>query len=193
MSNFFTALLLCMSLNAFAHTDHLIETEAELEQAIQLIEGIDSFELLNSPNKSMVVPKSKIAVTRANLTAQLALLDAKSKTNPGSSLRNLIVLLQRQIKLVSIKWAPAGTNFNRCVEKPNVLAFAIVGRPNVYLCNLAFEDLSDEGMAQTIIHELVHTLGVADECNTSAVERHVMSASRFGLVYDNGYTERCGF
>jgi len=101
---------------------------------------------------------------------------------------DLFKMLESQVQKNTVHKADYGEEFKGCSSR--VLAFAIVGKPDIYLCKLAFS-YEKVYVGQIVIHETAHTMGIRDECVATQVERLVMNAA--GVPpFDNGYVSECG-
>lgn len=94
-------------------------------------------------------------------------------------------------KGIMIRSQKRGYDFTYCINHPNVIAFAIAGERNIYMCRLLIEEMDSQDTAQTLIHETAHVVGYTNECDVTKLELTAMEKS--GLTpYRNGYADRCG-
>ncbi len=103
--------------------------------------------------------------------------------------RSMIAALAR----VNFDTPPTGKDLRECKQNKAVLAFVMLQSPNtIHLCARSLRTTSAKKLAQVLIHETSHVVGVHDECQATQVEITAMRASKAGLAFKNGYMQRCG-
>jgi len=109
--------------------------------------------------------------------------------------RELIATTHDSLKAADVVFPPEGKDFEPCARYRGVIAF-VKGNydGNIYMCSRpAHDELRPvKYLAQVLVHESFHTVGVHDECRTTELEVAVMRASSVGLVFRNGYWGPCG-
>jgi hypothetical protein len=92
---------------------------------------------------------------------------------------------------ILIKANKQGFDFEKCVQKPDVLAFTYVGTEKIYMCRLLVERMNTQDTAQTLIHETAHVIGYDNECGVTKLEMTAMRKAGM-KPYRNGYADKCG-
>ena len=111
----------------------------------------------------------------------------------NSHLENHEIIKKVYLKIGSVRFNTPdyGYDFTSCA--PMTLAYVEMYKdPNtINLCHLSLIG-SIEKLAQTLIHESAHLIGLEDECDASRVELLLFRLSRSPLVYKNNYLNQCG-
>lgn len=82
---------------------------------------------------------------------------------------------------------------SQCAEDGNNFVAAFVSHQDtssIFVCNRGLEH-GDAFLAQVFIHESIHLEGTLDECQTTYLERKIISAGG-GVPFDNSYVAECG-
>lgn len=120
-------------------------------------------------------------------------LIAKAVLNPSVSLdTKLLSRIYQRIDQVKVKIASEGRDFPYCLNNPGATGFHQKRKMrDIYICNLTLT-MSAYDVAQTIIHETIHSLDIYNECETSRTEVAIMRASLGKVAYRNKYWKSCG-
>lgn len=99
--------------------------------------------------------------------------------------------LFRKVSQVRFNTPDIGYDFVSCT--PVTLAYVemYIDDSVMHLCHLSLIG-SVEKLAQTIIHESTHLIGIEDECEVSKIELMVYRMARRELNYRNNYLQNCG-
>ena len=98
--------------------------------------------------------------------------------------------VQGRLRGTTVTWPNSGQDFRAC--SANTLAFVIRGINKIHLCaRVARGSVSENYMAQVLIHESAHLAQYLNECDATRVEVNAMRTSGAGLAFRNGYMTQC--
>ncbi len=97
------------------------------------------------------------------------------------------------LKAAPIEYPNEGYDFKGCTDRILAFVLSIAGVPQnrIYVCSRTMIEESPF-IAQVLIHEAAHLRGYSSECDATKVEVGAMRHSGRGLVFRNGYMEKCG-
>ena len=97
----------------------------------------------------------------------------------------------KALEHVHFDYPEPGHDLQQCARERDVLAFVITYDPSqIHFCRRALQPFGQKKLAQILIHETSHVIGVTDECEATRIEVAAMRATR-GLAFKNGYWDRC--
>ncbi len=89
----------------------------------------------------------------------------------------------------NIHTPPSGQNFSEC--KADTLAYVLPYKPDdIYICSTLLGQPSLL-VAQVLVHESAHLIGVHDECQATTFEFFAMKAAGLSLL-NRSYADQCG-
>lgn len=114
------------------------------------------------------------------------------EASASSPNQNLFSRIFQRLDQIKVKTAPEGRDFPYCLKNLGATGFHQKRNMNaIHICNFTLT-MSTDHIAQTIIHETIHSLDIYDECETSRAEVAIMRASRGKVAYRNKYWRSCG-
>ena len=89
---------------------------------------------------------------------------------------------------------PPGKEFVYCQNHPrkeSLTTYMREGRNDIYICQATLERIGPSQLVQSLIHEMIHIVGVDDECETYRLENAIVEAYGRGDAYDSDYKSMC--
>jgi hypothetical protein len=164
-------------------------------------------DLVDDPNADRLVPAIKKtftwsagSVSEAREKA-LSILDRASIGTLDDKRHLVYEKMEYSLSRVKLNIPPEGEDLEHCVQTPEqkekgvgVLAFVNTrNRGVIHVCAVTSDMSNLKYVAQVLVHETAHTIGIDDECVATKTEVSAMRDSGVGLVFKNGYFEECGF
>lgn len=157
----------------------------QMEDADLEVDSADSlgFEVQRAVGKSIIGAARSFAED---------LLHRAAENVESTVTSQLFNTMQGALDHATIRVAKKGKSFKECVQDKAVLAFVMSNHPNtIHVCPRAAA-ADPKSLAQVLIHETAHVVGIHDECKATATEVTAMRGSGANLAFKNGYMKRCG-
>ncbi len=153
-------------------------------------------DLFNDDNADETVESTEKITAKAEgveIARQLAekILEVAVENTKDPQTKTLFRMVEAALKAAKINAPARGKDLKGCQEDLSILAFVKVKSPKtIHLCSRAVKT-NKKQLAQVLIHESAHVIGIHDECEATRVEVAAMRLSGATLAFENGYMEHC--
>ena len=110
---------------------------------------------------------------------------------------DILLKAQKYLNNADLNLPPRGRTYRPC--RQGALAFVIFSygfkkypKQNIFICSRV-RTYNPKKIAQIIVHETGHLIGLSNECSATLVEIGGMNLAGESLTFHNGYFNRCGF
>ena len=134
--------------------------------------------LLARPVTYAQLPQSAVEVA---LYEAFVLVGAAAERTDSTELRSIAERMLEREPHVRALLADPGNEWSRCQDEPRLQGFVRVGENRIQVCRRILKQVSFSRLAQMLVHELAHVIGVQNECEAYRIEVGIV-----GTVYLEG-------